>query len=704
MIHSTHGALSVCLSKEESMRKLCLSYCLSFFLFFLSLTGHLKAEDGTEPAGRPFETRIDRVLVFSTQAIIARVGELAFEKDKERLIIQGLPAGLIDDSVRVRLEGPAEPRMVNLEVILVHKSMFLKKEAQQASDELDKLLQDAQVLNDRMAELKEQSGFYKSFQVGALPKGKQESEEPAPIHIAAWGAALDAVKEGMTQLANEKLKLEEGLDVLNSKIAVARARANRLLSYETKSTKNVALEVKGIDGQKMKAEVSYRIHGPQWFPRYSVRADLKTEQMEVVKDALVKQQTGEDWDDALLEFSAAEPSQSADLPQLMAWHIGAAGTRGSVERFARASGTLRVPTAPVQPRQPRAQRRPLYESRLVQEKLTKAVRGTLSESMPHSGRLRSKGRRERAVEGKLKKVEELYKRQEVALQRGDVASNWRLNSRIVQQYGKDQDVRKAYGNLINAAGANIKRAVRLLHARKLAVGVVSPVLSSRGYDYKYRASKRESIPSDGVFSKVTLGAKSDKAEFIYEIVPELARRAYLFGTMKNPFGSPLLAGPTGVFLGNDFVTQGLVKTTSSGEELRIGLGVDEGIVVSRTMAIKRDTVGWSGSRYSFRHEVEIQIRNNKKREVRMTVFDRVPYSSRKEVKIKVDRLSPAPSEEKKNGLEQWSFTLGGGEEKNISMAYVVTHSSKFRVVLDGGMANANPDAGDPQRDAQPIRR
>jgi hypothetical protein len=26
------------------------------------------------------------------------------------------------------------------------------------------------------------------------------------------------------------------------------------------------------------------------------------------------------------------------------------------------------------------------------------------------------------------------------------------------------------------------------------------------------------------------------------------------------------------------------------------------------------------------------------------------------------------------------------------------------VVLDGGMANANPDAGDPQQDAQPIRR
>ncbi|MDP6356893.1 MAG: mucoidy inhibitor MuiA family protein [Planctomycetota bacterium] len=703
MIHSTFGALSVCLSKEESMRKLCLSYCLSFFLFFLSLTGHLKAEDGAEPAGRPFETRIDRVLAFSNQAIIARVGELVFEKDKERLIIQGLPADLIDDSVRVRLEGPAEPRMVNLEVILVHKSMFLKKEAQQASDELDKLLQEAQVLNDRMAELNEQSGFFKSFQVGALPKGKQDSEEPAPIHIAAWGATLDAVKEGMTQLANEKLKLEEELDVLNSKIAVARARANRFLSYETKSTKNVALEVKGIDGQNMKAEVSYRIHGPQWFPRYSVRADLKTEQMEVVMDALVKQQTGEDWDDALLEFSAAEPSQSADLPQLMAWHIGAAGTRGSVERFARAPGILRHGRTP----QGRAQRRPLYESRLVQEKLTKAVRGTLSESMPHAGSRRSKGRRERVVEGKLKKVEELYKRQAVALQRGDVASNWRLNSRIVQQYGKDQDVRKAYGDLINAAGANIKRAVRLLHARKLAVGVVSPVLSSRGYDYKYRASKRESIPADGVFSKVTLGAKSDKAEFIYEIVPELARRAYLFGTMKNPFGSPLLAGPTGVFLGNDFVTQGLVKTTSSGEELRIGLGVDEGIVVSRTMAIKRDTVGWSGSRYSFRHEVEIQIRNNKKREVKMTVFDRVPYTSRKEVKIKVDRFSPAPSEEKENGLEQWSFTLGGGEEKNISMAYVVTHSSKFRVVL-GGMTDANPNAGNlppkKQQDALPVRR
>ncbi|MDP6507376.1 MAG: DUF4139 domain-containing protein, partial [Planctomycetota bacterium] len=167
-----------------------------------------------------------------------------------------------------------------------------------------------------------------------MPGGQKDSDEPTPIHLESWATILETVKEDLTRLGGLNLKLDAQLDELHSRIAVARARAKRLLSYDTKSSKTVAIEVTGTAGQPMDLEVSYRIHGPQWFPRYSIRADLKEAKMDIIMDALVKQSTGEDWDDATIEFSAAEPSQSADLPRLLAWRIGAEGTGSSSTRYA----------------------------------------------------------------------------------------------------------------------------------------------------------------------------------------------------------------------------------------------------------------------------------------------------------------------------------------------------------------------------------
>ena len=70
----------------------------------------------------------DRVLVCSNQAIITRIAEHNLQGEKTHLRIGGLLTSQIDDSVRVRLTGTALPRMVNLEVILVHKRVFMKEE------------------------------------------------------------------------------------------------------------------------------------------------------------------------------------------------------------------------------------------------------------------------------------------------------------------------------------------------------------------------------------------------------------------------------------------------------------------------------------------------------------------------------------------------------------------------------------------------
>ena len=667
----------------------------------------LPAEEDPELDGTPLGTAIDRVLVYSNQAVVTRKAGPVLKNASERFLVEGLPSGLRDDSVRIKLGGAAEPKMVSLEVIRIQKRVYRKEEAKEAAEALKNLNRQAKALTDRMAELDRQSQFYNSLSIGKLPPGQNRQPDPSPLQIKSWQNLLQTVTTSLQDFSNQKLKLQEEIDDNESELNVAKARAERLLSYKTESSKTVALEVQGTQGQAAEIELSYRIHGPQWFPRYSVRADLAGKKVEIVMDALVRQSTGEDWSNVRLEFSAAEPSQSADLPKLVAWHISPTGADRAVQIARNPAGisyqasqmlqtggiqirTNQQQTLTVNAPEPELSQSialPSSVSQLeMQLKQSKtSFSSKLSRNKKTSGRYMEyakKRGKSRAVqtEEKLKKVQKLWRMQRDALNRGDYLDNRGFNTMIVQKYGKDKDIQLALGDILAEARSNVIRADRLIEAQQLAAGVVRPVDSSRGYDYKYRASRQESVPSDGVFSKVSIGMETSEAEFFYEVVAELSAYAYLVAELKNPFRSPVLSGPTGIFLGNDFVSQGNLPTTSTGEKLKIGLGVDEGIAVSRSVETKRDTVGWRGNRYSYRYTVSTKLRNNKKNPIDVVVIDRFPFSTTKDIVIKADRFIPSPDYSDKSGFRKWRQKLPPGGERLISFSYVVTHPDTIRVV------------------------
>ena len=536
---------------------------------------------------------------------------------------------------------------------------------------------------------------------------------------------LDTVSGGLERISEEQLKLTDDLDQLNARLTVASARSTRLMSYETKRSKTVALEIKGKLNALGRIEVSYRIHGPRWYPRYSIRADIDTGKVELIMNALVSQETGEDWEGVELEFSAAEPSQSADLPKLLAWHIGApsgqrdvryAGVGGlsSQTDFQIGNGQIAfnsslttgsdIQIANIQANSGDITINADVDSRsggqvtvssAGQQTLTEADAGgaiiianapaqlaSQTLSINTSGRLPllrqsvklppKAGKKTQRLYSKLKQVEKLYERQRQAKRQGDYQTFQITNSAILDNWKNDRDVKAVFNDVLVEAIKNTGQAVRLIQAQKLARGLVSPVQSSGGYDYKYAALRRETIPSDGAFSKVSVARRQVSANFFYEIVPELSQYAFLHAQMKNPLRSPLLAAPASIFIGSDFVSQGSIDTTSSGEPLKIGLGVDEAVAVKRKFDSKRETQSWR-SKYTFRKTVALSITNNKKRAVNIVVMERIPFSVQKELKVEMLHLTERPTEKKKGGLWTWKSELAPAKEKQITFAYNVTH-------------------------------
>ncbi|MDP6117707.1 MAG: DUF4139 domain-containing protein, partial [Planctomycetota bacterium] len=322
---------------------------------------------------------------------------------------------------------------------------------------------------------------------------------------------LDTVSGGLERISEEQLKLTDDLDQLNARLTVASARSTRLMSYETKRSKTVALEIKGKLNALGRIEVSYRIHGPRWYPRYSIRADIDTGKVELIMNALVSQETGEDWEGVELEFSAAEPSQSADLPKLLAWHIGApAGRRGM--RLAGGSGAngnialtanngvqigngqidvnssltagSDIQIANIQANSGDITINADVDSRsggqvtvssAGQQTLTEADAGgaiiianapaqlaSQTLSINTSGRLPllrqsvklppKAGKKTQRLYSKLKQVEKLYERQRQAKRQGDYQTFQITNSSILENWKNDKDVKAVFNDVLVEAG------------------------------------------------------------------------------------------------------------------------------------------------------------------------------------------------------------------------------------------------------------
>jgi len=661
------------------------------------------------------ESEIARVLLYSDRAMVMRKGSVAVPAGRSRVAFEGLPEKLRDESVGASLPGRSgkAAKIANIEVEPIYKTTFRDDAAKKANEELKALEREMRVLRDRLKSVQADADFARKIAIGARPTGTPNEVRFLPLAPQSWAMTLDYFAREFQSAAERERKLIEDMDDLKARIVVASARARMLLSYKTRLTKRVILEIAAQRPTRCDVELTYIVSDAAWFPRYDVRADLKQGKVEIVGYALARQESGEDWRDAEIAFSAAEPANAADLPKLASWRIAAAQPVRQVKTEARVS-----PRKPeMKARKQAANRRTVrsmpsmaHRGRIRKRRVleqTKQQAAQLRQSLSQVGKavvsyerqwaaqapakqaavqreLRRLSSSER-VAGQIKEIERLNRAQGEALKRKDWqtfdAANKALGQNILFL---DPNRRAQFDELLSANAYSLKMARRQLASLKLARGLVAPVRSSGGYDYRWNALRRESVPSDGALTKVVLFRRVFPAQFVYEIAAEKSKMAYLRTKLRNTTRSPFLAGPVSVFLGSDFVGESRLKTCAPTEKFTVGLGADEAIFVERKAIAKRDTRGVFSNVYRFNVKTAITVRNGKGRPVKVAVLERVPYTSDDELKISEGRFDPAPTRTSRVGkrvrLAAWEMDLAPGEKREVTLAYWFQHDAD-RVVV-----------------------
>jgi len=268
-------------------------------------------------AAAPVASEIDRVTMFpGNVARVERVGRLADPASAGELTFDGLPASLIDNSVRLAVtEGAAELGSVEIRREPVGGAT---RERQRALEqEIDTLKGQRQAARDRATAAESQITFIEGL--AELPRGEGAAEALAGGDSPErWSRLWERIGSG-SRAAYERLRENQAeARRLESEIEALQRRLHQLGQDRAEQVTVRSDYVEAVG--PLTVRLSYRVQGPRWRPVYAARLDTEAGRLTLERRAEVRQATGEDWRDVELRLSTVQPVQGT-RPEPQPWWI-----------------------------------------------------------------------------------------------------------------------------------------------------------------------------------------------------------------------------------------------------------------------------------------------------------------------------------------------------------------------------------------------
>lgn len=160
------------------------------------------------------------------------------------------------------------------------------------------------------------------------------------------------------------------------------------------------------------------------------------------------------------------------------------------------------------------------------------------------------------------------------------------------------------------------------------------------------------------------------ATYSYVTIPKLDTNAYLVAKIKNYGDYNILPGEANVIFEGMYVGKTFVNANANEDDLRLSLGKDPNISVSRILISDKSGTKTLSSRKVQDFVYEISIRNNKKENISIVVEDQMPISSNSDIEVTLSDKGGAKQDEEKGKLS-WEVNLKSNETKKIRFGYQV---------------------------------
>lgn len=263
---------------------------------------------------------ITAVTVYTDRALTTRSTTLNLKPGSYLITFETLPPLILDDSVRVEGKGTAAATIAGLEV----KRSFLagsgEKRVKELQEEIRGLVVRGAGLDARKSGIAAQKAFLESIRVAWGDRISKELAIGRPTAAELQDASA-FVGSGVTKTEEQGHTIEFEKKGINDKIDALRRQLNEATGSGRKESRSVEVAVEIAREGSLTLELASVTPQAGWNPSYDVRLGADAKTAELTFRAMVRQQTGEDWNNVDLTLSTAHPSVGGAPPELSPWRV-----------------------------------------------------------------------------------------------------------------------------------------------------------------------------------------------------------------------------------------------------------------------------------------------------------------------------------------------------------------------------------------------
>lgn len=251
--------------------------------------------------------RITKVILYPGSAMIERTAQVA--PGQARLELTGLPANF--DPRTLRVEADAGIRIGEVAVRDVARTELLGGRESQLEAKIQALKDDKAALDveAKTAEL------VRDYLVSL--NARPEKEKAQPIDPKSIPSVIEAIRKGGSDSYGTLRRVELKKHALDKQIAALERDLARL---KTGARDSRTLAISLAAGRAGAVRASYQVSNAGWRPMYRASLDSTHSRVELERQAMVTQRTGEDWTGVALRLSTGQP-RAATLIDPHTWQV-----------------------------------------------------------------------------------------------------------------------------------------------------------------------------------------------------------------------------------------------------------------------------------------------------------------------------------------------------------------------------------------------
>lgn len=266
------------------------------------------------------KSKVTAATVFLNRASVSRSATVSLTAGQYELELPLLTADLVEESVRVSGRGSAGLKILDVKVTTEHTAEIQEEITRRIQAQMDSLQREVNKISNRIKVFENQKQFVESIQAESIKNINQSLTITRPT-IQNWQDILKFI-DGNLGAIYENIRLnEEQRRTLLLKKEALNNNLSRKNSDQDKIIKKIIVSTQVEKQGTFELQFSYFVYGASWSPMYDMRVRPDEEQMELTYQGLVRQNTGENWENISLTLSTARPMDLLVFPALSPWFL-----------------------------------------------------------------------------------------------------------------------------------------------------------------------------------------------------------------------------------------------------------------------------------------------------------------------------------------------------------------------------------------------